>query len=461
MDAKGDRRSARWGVAGLAAALLTLAAPSGAAAVPGEALVADINAFGGTGGVIRVDPVTGARTALSANGMPAGGPDFSAPYGIALEADGRILVSDFASGGTGALIRVDPTTGARSLVSANGAPPGAPDFANPRGVALEPDGRILIADGNFGTTGAVIRVDSATGARTLVSANGTPGGGPDFTAPRGIAVEADGRILVADEQTAGGTGAVIRVDPVTGVRTLVSANGMPAGGPDFGDPEGIALEADGRILIGDESVNRVIRVDPVTGARTLVSANGIPAGGPNFSAPAGTALEADGHILTANFGSPAAVIRVDPVTGARTLVSANGMPAGGPDFSSPFTLAVQPPEAALASSKAKLKGKAVKPEVACAAGFAACNGGIDLETAKPVKLRGALAAKKQIVDLGDASFSIAAGLTQKLKLKVPRKGRKLFERKRKVKANATLVLPGAPLQSSTTTEQIKLKKKKR
>jgi hypothetical protein len=60
----------------------------GVAAAPGDVLVADHDAFGGSGGVIRVDPATGARTALSANGAPAGGPDFVDPFGLALEADG-------------------------------------------------------------------------------------------------------------------------------------------------------------------------------------------------------------------------------------------------------------------------------------------------------------------------------------------------------------------------------------
>jgi len=41
--------------------------------------------FGGVPGVIYVDPVTGARTALSLNGDPAGGSSFASPVGIAVE----------------------------------------------------------------------------------------------------------------------------------------------------------------------------------------------------------------------------------------------------------------------------------------------------------------------------------------------------------------------------------------
>jgi hypothetical protein len=72
----------------LGVVLVGVLGPGMAAAAPGDVLVADAEAFGGSGGVIRVDPATGARTALSANGAPAGGPDFVDPFGLALEADG-------------------------------------------------------------------------------------------------------------------------------------------------------------------------------------------------------------------------------------------------------------------------------------------------------------------------------------------------------------------------------------
>jgi hypothetical protein len=88
--------------------------------------------------VIRVNPVSGARTAVSANGAPAGGPNLADPFGLALEIDGDILVTDGnAFGGTGGVIRIDPAGGARTAVSANGAPAGGPDLADPLGVAVE------------------------------------------------------------------------------------------------------------------------------------------------------------------------------------------------------------------------------------------------------------------------------------------------------------------------------------
>jgi len=323
-------------------------------------------------------------------------------------------------------------------------------------------------------TGGVIRIDPATGARTAVSENSTAGG-PSFVDPEGIAVTADGSILVTDQTAFGGGGGVIRVDPATGARTAVSENSAPAGEPSFADPRGIALDATGSILVPDRNAfagmtGGVIRVDPATGARTAVSENSSPAGGPSFADPNGIALDAGGSILVADFNAfgggcgmgCGGVIRVDPATGTRTAVSENSAPPGAPSFIEPGGVAVEPAVPSLGSEKAKLKKKKIKLPVDCAPGAAACDDDeVELETVKPVKVRAQAAAKKKIVQLGSATFSIPAGQTQKVKVKVPRKGRKLFERKRKVKANATLTVTGPPLQSGTATEQVRVKAKKR
>jgi hypothetical protein len=129
-------------------------------------------------------------------------------------------------------------------------------------VAVEADGDILVADSGGGLSlqnGGVFRVDPASGARTAVSANGAPAGGPAFGYPSGVAIEADGHILVADSDAFGGTGGVIRVDPASGARTAVSANSGPCTfncGLDFVRPDGLAvvppsLGAPPPVTIGD------------------------------------------------------------------------------------------------------------------------------------------------------------------------------------------------------------------
>jgi hypothetical protein len=96
--------------------------------------VSDWQAFGGTGGIIRVDPVTGARTTVSRNTNPAGGPAFQDPAGITFSC-GQLYVVDF---GTDSVLRVDPVSGVRTLVSDNATPAGQPDLDFPMDIIARP-----------------------------------------------------------------------------------------------------------------------------------------------------------------------------------------------------------------------------------------------------------------------------------------------------------------------------------
>jgi hypothetical protein len=333
--------------AAVLAACTLVAIPAAAAA---DVFVADPSAFGGPGGIIRVDSTTGARTTVSENSSPAGAPAFVDPLGVVIAANGDLLVADQnAFGGGGGVIRINPVTGQRTTVSENASPAGGgqPDFVDPFALALAANGDILVSDQNaFGGGGGVIRVDPVTGVRTTVTQNGAPAGGPSFDAPFGITTEANGNIVVADASLA----ALVRVDPATGARTVLSNNTTPTGSPTFDDPYGVARAPNGDLVVGDgfafNGTAGLIRTDPLTGARTAITQNGAPAGGPSLVSPTGVALASNGDILvadTASFAdSSGGIIRVDPVTGARSTLSANATPAGGPAFVDPWGLAVEP-----------------------------------------------------------------------------------------------------------------------
>jgi sugar lactone lactonase YvrE len=244
-------------------------------------------------GIVRVDRMTGLRTVVSNNATPPTTVPFVEPTGIALESTGMIVVADISAFAAvdGGVFRVDPVTGARMVLSANGAPVG-PRFENPWDVAVAPDGLIYVVDaGNMTTTGKVMSIDPVTGRRRVISENGAPAGGPRFVYPRGITVDAAGSLLVSDRDAFGGDGGIIRVDPVMGTRTTVSSNTSPAGGPAFRDPGDLVVESCGGILITDATAQAVYRVDPATGARTIVSANATPGGSPTFVSSYGIAAK--------------------------------------------------------------------------------------------------------------------------------------------------------------------------
>lgn len=147
----------------------------------GSILVADAGPWDrGAGAVIRVDPVSGAQTRVYSGGL------LVRPYAVAVERDGKILVADpDALDGAGAVIRIDSATGAQRTVSSGGS------FRDPVGIVLESNGDILVLDrsafrhgeGLSTYRGAVIRVDPVTGAQATVSA-----GSFAFVNPSAIAV---------------------------------------------------------------------------------------------------------------------------------------------------------------------------------------------------------------------------------------------------------------------------------
>jgi streptogramin lyase len=207
-----------------------------------------------------------------------------------------------------------------------------PGMLAPRDVVVEASGDFLVVDGGFAA--AVVRIDAVTGDRTIVS-NADTGTGPAFTnSIRTIAIEASGDVVVIDSLS----DAIIRVDTTTGDRTIVSDAGTGAG-PEFPFMQDIAVEASGDLVVTDLSLDAVIRVDPVTGDRTIISKLFSVGTGPGFATPAGIAVEASGDLVVVD--GLRRVVRVDPVTGDRTVVSDDTGVGTGPTFLHPRRIAVE------------------------------------------------------------------------------------------------------------------------
>ena len=331
----------RWGLGvALTAVTCVLLAPAMAAGAAGDILVLNQSGLSDDmGGVIRVDPLTGERTLISENAAPVGGPAFANPTGISVGAAGEILVADQdAFGGGGGVIAVDPGTGARSSISDNTDP--GPGFEDPVAVLDQGNGNLLVADasgaGDF--RGAIYAVNKATGARSVVSSNAQPAGGPSFYFLGGMTFGPPNHIYVTSYQD---DPIVIDVDLSSGARTLVSSNTAPGGAPTFFLPVGIVRAADGVLYVADgftADSTKVIGVDPLTGLRSLISSNSSPTGEPNFQQSRNLAIDSNGQLVVTG----GQLVRVDPITGARTLVSANDAPAGEPLLSLGSSVAVAP-----------------------------------------------------------------------------------------------------------------------
>jgi hypothetical protein len=99
---------------------------------------------------------------------------------------------------------------------------GTPNLDDPTDMAFLANGDIVVTDDSF-TAGRpdVVEVNPSTGARTLISGNGR-GSGPALVMPATVAVEASGYILVTDVAAGTGNQRVLQIDPATGNRIVLT-----------------------------------------------------------------------------------------------------------------------------------------------------------------------------------------------------------------------------------------------
>ena len=139
---------------------------------------------------------------------------------------------------------------------------------------------------------------SPTGNRCIrrVAPNGTISTlAEGFSDPRGVEVDADGSVYVAD---ASGGHRVLRVDPTTGEKAVVAGTGQvgstgdgsPAVGATLNQPDDVAIVKNGELYISDTQNHRIRRVD-VSGRITTIAGIGTSGiagvGGPAAEAQVG------------------------------------------------------------------------------------------------------------------------------------------------------------------------------
>lgn len=163
----------------------------------------------------------------------------------------------------------------------------------------------------------LVRIDPVTGDRTIIS-DDSLGSGPSFSYPTDIDMAPNGDLLVINQND---NRFLLRVDPATGNRTVVSGNGFsgPGAGPNFSVPYGIS-QLGNQILVSYslQLVGRLGSVDPASGNRTILSGYGSPGAGPVLKAPVGLAV-AGNDIFVADFWS--GVFKVNSSTGDRSLLT--------------------------------------------------------------------------------------------------------------------------------------------
>ena len=176
-------------------------------------------------------------------------------------------------------------------------------FNDPWGVAVSADNRIYVADaGNH----RVQIFDGATRAylATLGSTGSSGASNTEFNGPCGVAVSANGRLIyVADRYNH-------RVQVFDGttrqyIATLGTTGSAGTSNAQFHYPSGVAVSADNRIYVADESNHRVQVFDGVTlnFIATLGTTGSAGASNTQFDGPSEVAVSADNRIYVADYSN--------------------------------------------------------------------------------------------------------------------------------------------------------------
>lgn len=268
------------------------------------------------GAVIRIDPVTGAQTIISGPGVGSG-PDMDFVTAITSDPAGNLYVSSTLVGvspSRGIILKIDPSTGNRTIVSSNAIGTGIQNFNIEFGLHWY-DGQLL---GGDIANAALLSINPSTGDRHVVSKSSPLQGpmvGSGAIIPRiaGIIVDSSGSVIVSDVTDM----SVLSIDPLTGDRTTVSQDQVRGTGQDFEVPYDLVIDAnDGSYIVSVFDRFSLFRVDPSTGDRTIIFSelNTFP-----FQ-PLGLEQEIDGKLLVFEQNNTR-VLRIDLTNNSFSLLS--------------------------------------------------------------------------------------------------------------------------------------------
>ena len=278
--------------------------PHGVTVIPstGDIIVADTNNHR-----IRLVTPGGVVTTLAGSGQAfadgtGAAASFNSPWGVAvIPSSGVIVVADHANHRIrlvtypGGVVTTLAGSG-QAFADGTGA---AASFNSPTAVAVIPSsGVIVVAD----LSNHRIRLVTPGGVVTTLAGSGTPafangtGTGASFNGPYGVAVLPDGNIVVADQ-----TNHRIRLVTPGGVVTTLAGSGSPAfvdgtgTAASFYYPTGVAVTSTGDIVVADQSNHRIRLVTYPGGVVTTLAGGGAGSAdgtgtGANFNNPASVAL---------------------------------------------------------------------------------------------------------------------------------------------------------------------------
>jgi sugar lactone lactonase YvrE len=267
----------------------------------------------------RVSPGGVMTTIAGASQPPYGAADgpalsarFHTPVGVGVDAAGNVFVADSVNNTIRRISTGGVVTTLAGLAGTSGSADGVGSvarFSDPEGLAVDAQGRVYVTDlGNWtvrriAPDGVVTTLAGLAGV--FDAADGT-GSEARFEYPTAIAVDGAGTAYVADVY------AVRKISPTGAVTTLAgvaSAWGFEDGtgsAARFDRLEGIAVDAPGNVYVTDEGAHTIRKISPAGVVTTLAGMARV--GGDtdgtgtaaSFLAPGGLAVDAGGTLYVAD-----------------------------------------------------------------------------------------------------------------------------------------------------------------
>ena len=310
---------------------------------------------------------------FAGDGGTATGALLDSPAGVAVDGAGNVYIADThnqrirkVSGGT---ITTIAGTGIGGF-SGDGGSPTSATLSNPTALALDANGNLYIADTDNHRirkiSGTTITTVAGSGEQ-LFSGDGAAATAAGLDSPNGVAVDAAGNLYIGDTHNQ----RVRVVSPSGTISTLAGStnkayagDGGPATASSLARPRGLSVDAQGNIYVADSDNNR-IRLIAKTGNISTVAGNGSqgfagdggPAANATLDTPRAPAVQSPGvfafsdtnNQLVRAVGSDGAIQTITGVSPG--IGGGQGFPGGtAPDFTistaSVTTLSINPGQTA-------------------------------------------------------------------------------------------------------------------
>lgn len=258
---------------------------------------------------------------------------FDGPLGAAVDAQGNLYVADTENR---RIRKISPDGFATTVAGSGGAshldgPAATAEFSGPRGVAVDTDGTIYVADTGNNCIRQVKAGAVTTLAGTIQPASGGIFGFADgpaamarFSEPYGVAVDAQHNVYVADTENH-------RIRKISqGMVSTLAGNGKNgfADGPgttaQFFWPGGVAVDRAGNVYVADYGTHRIRKVEPsgtvstFAGSGTTGTSDGVGVTA-QFTLPEAVAVDAHGTVFVTD-----GTARVRQITAAGTVSTLAG-----------------------------------------------------------------------------------------------------------------------------------------